>query len=153
RYEPRTAALEAHGIQSALINVTTDANYTVGPLFQDHTWANISPRVGFAWDVFGDQKTAMRGGASMLYDTANFATALVAQALARPPFVGTSTVSGSGLTLTIPFTFPASALGKSGNSTWQYNLKQSRFYTWNLAVEQQMPASIALLVSYAGSRG
>jgi len=153
RYEPRTAVLEEHGIQSALINVTTDAAYTVGPLFQDHTWANFSPRVGFAWDAFGNQKTAVRGGVAMLYDIANVATALVAQALQRPPFAGTSSVSGSGLTLTIPFTFPASALGKSGNSTWQYNLAQPRLYTWNLAVEQQLPASVALLVSYAGSRG
>lgn len=153
RYEPRSSVLEAHGIQSVLMNPATDASYTPGPLFKNLTWHNLSPRIGFAWDPTGQQKTAVRGGAALLYDVANFATTLIAQALQRPPFVGTSLISGSNLTLSIPLSFPASALGRSGNSTWEYNLPQPKFYTWNLAVEQQLPGTTSLLISYAGSRG
>ncbi len=36
----------------------------------DHN--NFGPRVGFAWDIFGDSKTVVRGGASVLYEQGSF---------------------------------------------------------------------------------
>ena len=35
--------------------------------------SDFGPRLGFAWDIFGNGKTAMRAGYSLTYDVANFA--------------------------------------------------------------------------------
>jgi hypothetical protein len=38
------------------------------PLFDNPSLTNIAPRLGFAWDVTGDGKTAVRGGGGIFYE-------------------------------------------------------------------------------------
>lgn len=42
---------------------------------------NIAPRIGLAWDVFGDHRTTMRGGFGIFYAPTNYAIVHVANAL------------------------------------------------------------------------
>jgi hypothetical protein len=60
---------------------------------------NFAPRIGFAWDVFGDGKTAVRGAFGIFYDTIN--TDSIAQK--NPSFVGGRRAFTNG-NLTNPFT-------------------------------------------------
>ena len=150
RYEPSpNYYTEVHGKSSALINPLTDTQATVGPYFKNFTWKNISPRLGFAWDVFGNGRTAIRGGVSLAYDIGNLYNGFLNIMPQQQPFSFTN--SGSG-TFTIPLTFPANSVNKV-QSTQQYNMQQARFYNENLTIEQELPFSMALAVSYAGSRG
>ena len=69
RYEIETVIHERNGLEG-----TFDPNLgeiqTNSPYGGDHN--NISPRLGLAWDVFGDGKTVVRGGGSLIYETLTY---------------------------------------------------------------------------------
>ena len=56
---------------------------TVGPLY-DNPGPNLSPRVSFAWDVFGDGRTALRGGYGLYFNN-NVQQNLIVT-ITNPPF-------------------------------------------------------------------
>ena len=73
RYEPITTYAEVNGISASMRNYLTDPTTTIGPPFRNPSLRNLSPRFGFAWDVFGNGRTAIRGGFAVLYDLTTWA--------------------------------------------------------------------------------
>jgi len=68
RYDFYSNPTEAHGRLSAIPNPATDSGPTVGKVFAGTPRDRLSPQAGFAWNIFGDGKTVLRGGGGIFRD-------------------------------------------------------------------------------------
>jgi hypothetical protein len=117
----------------------------VGPLY-DNPGPNISPRVSLAWDVFGDGRTALRGGYGLYFNN-NVQQNLIVT-ITNPPFTPRPVIPRPD------FPQPDFARGVPLSiRPIQWDIDTPRLHTWNVNVQQVLPARMVLTVGYAGSRG
>ena len=150
RYEFMTNIDELHNREASFRNLRVDGTPTIGPLNRDRSYLNFSPRIGFAYDVFGDGKTSVRGGFGLYYDLSNIGTVLEQTTLATEPFSSTTVTQVVNQPFTLPITINPGGLVPQG---MDYNAYQPHLVQYNVAVEHQFPLDLALSVAYAGSRG
>ncbi|MEE8348627.1 MAG: TonB-dependent receptor, partial [Acidobacteriota bacterium] len=161
RYEPQSNHTEVNGKVSNLRDFRNDTQLTVGdPFFNNPTKSNWAPRVGLAWDPFGDGKTAVRAGFGIFYNIQMFEMDIIT-ATSNPPFAVIDAVfsfpQGNEQGVQFPFNFDDLAATARGGApaleSTDFNVGQPYRMQWNLNVQREVLQDTTLTVGYVGARG
>jgi Carboxypeptidase regulatory-like domain/TonB-dependent Receptor Plug Domain len=171
RHEFSTGWNEASGRAA---NYVTDAQgvLVTAPILgnsvfsKNNTSRMLNPRIGLAWDPFGNGKTAIRAGYGIYYSVIDDLAFLMNS---LPPYNGAATFSGALFPSApnppiIPITpgvLPPPACGPGVASPCtifapqgiQPNAKTPAVQEWNLAIERELSPNTALRLAYVGSLG
>jgi hypothetical protein len=169
RYELNTVLHEAHGRLSSWRpqNYTTFLDPTnpniqndlpaleasgvvtqgqVGGIYDgDHN--NFAPRIGVAWDLFGNGKTVLRTGYGLFYET--IIGNIPGNVMLNPPFL-------PDFFTPFPFASWPNPFGPSGFpvlTITQQNLRTPYAQHFNFGIQHQLPGRMLLDVAYVGTTG
>ncbi|HYU48089.1 MAG TPA: carboxypeptidase regulatory-like domain-containing protein [Terriglobales bacterium] len=111
----------------------------------------IAPRLGIAWDVFGNGKTAIRAGAGQFFQREH--VNIFTNEAGNAPFSINTTVQRtlSGPSLTLPL--PPGAGSSSPNIAKNPRAVVPNSWQWNFTVEQEISRATTFQLGYVGNRG
>lgn len=112
----------------------------------------FEPRVGLAYDVFGDGKMAIRGGFGMFHERLrqnNFSFGAGGQW----PNLSSGTVYNGNVATIDPsvVTGQNAAIQPPNMTIWPTDNQMPAIYSWYVGVQRQLPAKFTLDVSYSGN--
>jgi hypothetical protein len=109
---------------------------------------NFEPRLGVAWDPFGDHKTSVRAGAGIFFDPIE-ARSYASGYYFNPPYA----LAFIGLP-SFPNPFPGALPPPAGIVAVDYNTTHTpHMYQWNFNIQRELFPNTTLTVGYVGSRG
>lgn len=134
----------------------------IGELWKPR-WGTAGPRIGFAYDVFGDGKTSLRGGYGITYER-NFGN-VTFNMIQNPPNNATVDISGGAVPISVsnlgPFagatcpTLPAKPCSlppvSPRNVAQDIQVAQTQF--WGVSIERRLGSKALAAIEYSGAHG
>jgi hypothetical protein len=153
RYEFQSNPVEHHDNFHNVVDPPYGASYTpvTHALASNPSIRNFDPRFGFAYDVFGDHKTSLRGGFGIMHDP--YQTYVYFSGyVGTPPF---NSLNQTNPSFPVPFQgsgvsqpLPALTFGTD------YHIHTTPYMIqYNLNIERELFTNTVLTVGYVGSRG
>jgi hypothetical protein len=154
RYELFTAPVDANDRMSNYRRQVDSQGFLVletkpivgGPLFQENR-LGFAPRFGFAWDVSGDGRLAIRGGFGIFYDQIDADYNLISPP--NLPFVQSLSVNSPP--------FPSGFSGAAGTApvpeadVWDFGIQTPTRFLYSLSIQRQVTTNTVFNIAYVGS--
>jgi outer membrane receptor protein involved in Fe transport len=151
RYEFVTVPTEANGKISNLRNVL-DSQVTIGDPWHDNpSLKNFAPRLGVAWDPFGDGKTSVRGGFGLFHDEILPKYYFFSGSL-NPPFTTRTSIADPPFPNIVAKFDPNTPI-RAQLQTVNFDLQTPYMMQFNANVQRALPGDVDVMIGYVGSRG
>ncbi len=127
----------------------------LGNSLRQHNWLDFAPRVGFAWRVFNNNKTVLRGGYGRFIESLLSSTAIDGWSVGSSDvgYFGNSITNGVPQ-FTLPYSWP-SDIAQPGSQFFDLaaniHLKDPIVEEWNMTLEQDLGKGVSFRASYDGN--
>ena len=148
RYEFITTPNELDGREARMPDLQAAVVTQGGPIFENPSTKNVAPRAGFAWNLTGDGKNVLHGGAGYFFEPI-LSNVYRAYGNRTPPYY--NIINPSNPTFPHPPTSAAQPLLRL--DLVQYDLKNPYRLQYNVTYQRELFGRTVVTAGFIGSRG